>query len=188
MTMVIPYLRSAVIRSAEGQPLVQGLPVPVPEAGKSGGVSVRLTSSLLGAGESVSHLDAGAGGNRGNRAVATQRPAHEDSTWTQDGCSDAQWICRLVENGLVRPSFVPPVEIRRLRHLTRLNTDFQESIEVVLDGLESWSARRCCTEAVAFTSATVTSVVCTSVIRLGAGPLSLTASEEARRVSVRRTL
>ncbi|MEU9534996.1 transposase [Streptomyces sp. NPDC048213] len=101
--------------------------------------------------------------------------------------SDAQWICRLVENGLVRPSFVPPVEIRRLRDLTRLNTDFQESIEVVLDGLESWSARRCCTEAVAFTSTTVTSVVCTSVISLGAGPLSLTASDEARRVSVRRT-
>ena len=27
---------------------------------------------------------------------------------------DAQWICRLVEHGLVRPSFVPPREIREL--------------------------------------------------------------------------
>lgn len=32
---------------------------------------------------------------------------------------DAEWICRLVEHGLVRPSFVPPKEIRELRNLTR---------------------------------------------------------------------
>ena len=32
---------------------------------------------------------------------------------------DAEWICWLVEHGLVRPSFVPPKEIRRLRNLTR---------------------------------------------------------------------
>lgn len=33
---------------------------------------------------------------------------------------DSQWICELVAHGLVRASFVPPVEIRRLRDLTRL--------------------------------------------------------------------
>ena len=33
---------------------------------------------------------------------------------------DSEWICQLVQHGLVRPSFVPPVEIRRLRDLTRL--------------------------------------------------------------------
>jgi transposase len=32
---------------------------------------------------------------------------------------DAEWICRLVQYGLVRPSFVPPKPIRRLRDLTR---------------------------------------------------------------------
>ncbi len=32
---------------------------------------------------------------------------------------DAEWICQLVELGLVRPSFVPPKEIRELRNLTR---------------------------------------------------------------------
>ncbi|HZY57928.1 MAG TPA: IS110 family transposase [Rubrobacteraceae bacterium] len=32
---------------------------------------------------------------------------------------DAEWICELVEFGLVRPSFVPPREIRELRDLTR---------------------------------------------------------------------
>ena len=32
---------------------------------------------------------------------------------------DAAWICRLVEYGLVRPSLVPPKEIRELRNLTR---------------------------------------------------------------------
>ena len=34
--------------------------------------------------------------------------------------ADSAWICQLVEHGLVRPSFVPPPEIRRLRDLTRL--------------------------------------------------------------------
>ena len=33
---------------------------------------------------------------------------------------DSEWICQLVAHGLVRPSFVPPSEIRRLRDLTRL--------------------------------------------------------------------
>jgi transposase len=33
---------------------------------------------------------------------------------------DSEWICQLVQHGLVRPSFVPPREIRQLRDLTRL--------------------------------------------------------------------
>ena len=32
---------------------------------------------------------------------------------------DAEWICQLVEHGLVRASFVPPKEIRELRDLVR---------------------------------------------------------------------
>ncbi|MFF4583851.1 IS110 family transposase [Streptomyces sp. NPDC001373] len=36
---------------------------------------------------------------------------------------DCQWICRLVEHGLVRPSFVPPRDIRQLRDLTRYRTE-----------------------------------------------------------------
>ena len=32
---------------------------------------------------------------------------------------DAEWICQLVEHGLVRPSFVPPKPIRELRNLSR---------------------------------------------------------------------
>ena len=40
---------------------------------------------------------------------------------------DSRWCCELVELGLVRPSFVPPPEIRRLRDLTRLrSTQVQE--------------------------------------------------------------
>jgi transposase len=33
--------------------------------------------------------------------------------------SDAQWLCQLLECGLLRPSFVPPKPIRTLRDLTR---------------------------------------------------------------------
>jgi transposase len=41
--------------------------------------------------------------------------------------ADAAWICQLVEHGLVRPSFVPPKEIRELRNLTRYRkTQIQE--------------------------------------------------------------
>src|SRR6266540_3356824 len=35
---------------------------------------------------------------------------------------DSRWCCELLELGLVRPSFVPPPEIRRLRDLTRLRS------------------------------------------------------------------
>ena len=35
------------------------------------------------------------------------------------GKSDAQWIARLTEMGMLRPSFVPPPEIRALRQYTR---------------------------------------------------------------------
>ncbi|QIS24769.1 IS110 family transposase [Nocardia terpenica] len=36
---------------------------------------------------------------------------------------DAEWIAKLVEHGLVRPSFVPPQPIRELRDLTRYRTE-----------------------------------------------------------------
>jgi transposase len=36
---------------------------------------------------------------------------------------DSEWIARLVEHGLVRPSFVPPEPIRQLRDLTRYRTE-----------------------------------------------------------------
>ena len=36
---------------------------------------------------------------------------------------DAVWLCKLNERGMLRPSFVPPAEIRRLRDYTRLRAD-----------------------------------------------------------------
>jgi transposase len=40
---------------------------------------------------------------------------------------DAEWLCRLVEAGLLRPNFVPPKPIRQLRNLTRYRkTQIQE--------------------------------------------------------------
>ena len=33
------------------------------------------------------------------------------------------WLAKLTERGLLRPSFVPPLEIRRLREFTRLRAD-----------------------------------------------------------------
>jgi transposase len=38
------------------------------------------------------------------------------------GKLDAVWLARLTEKGLLRPSFVPPAEIRVLRHYTRART------------------------------------------------------------------
>jgi transposase len=36
---------------------------------------------------------------------------------------DAVWLCKVAERGMVRPSFVPPAPIRRLRDLTRYRID-----------------------------------------------------------------
>ena len=35
---------------------------------------------------------------------------------------DAMWLARLTENGMLRPSFVPPAEVRALRHYARART------------------------------------------------------------------
>lgn len=47
---------------------------------------------------------------------------------------DAEWICQLVEHGLVRASFVPPREIRELRDLTRRRTEIAKAA--------GWGAQR----------------------------------------------
>ena len=39
---------------------------------------------------------------------------------------DAVWLAKLNERGMLRPSFVPPVEIRRLRDYTRLRIDLTQ--------------------------------------------------------------
>lgn len=39
---------------------------------------------------------------------------------------DAVWLAKLNERGMLRPSFVPPIEIRRLRDYTRLRSDLTE--------------------------------------------------------------
>jgi transposase len=36
---------------------------------------------------------------------------------------DAVWLCKVAERQMVRPSFVPPPEIRRLRDVTRYRID-----------------------------------------------------------------
>ena len=45
---------------------------------------------------------------------------------------DCQWIARLAEMGLLRPSFVPPAEIRALRDLTRAR------LQLVRDRTREW--------------------------------------------------
>jgi transposase len=54
---------------------------------------------------------------------------------------DAQWIARLAEMGLLRPSFVPPAEVRELRdwtrarvHLVRDRTAEWQRLEKLLEG------------------------------------------------------
>ena len=64
-----------------------------------------------------------AGGGRA-RGAAGQRPRREERPGPgEDGQLDAVWLAKLTEKGLLRPSFVPPTEIRRLRDYTRLRAD-----------------------------------------------------------------
>jgi transposase len=40
---------------------------------------------------------------------------------------DSVWLCKVAERQMLRPSFVPPPQIRRLRDVTRYRTDLVEA-------------------------------------------------------------
>src|SRR5207249_9078158 len=40
---------------------------------------------------------------------------------------DSVWLCKVAERQMLRPSFVPPAEIRRLRDVTRYRVDLVEA-------------------------------------------------------------
>ena len=60
-------------------------------------------------------LEAGVLGLEDAVSVGCQRPPHAQRPGPQTDMADAEWICRLMEHGLVRASFVPPKPIRDLR-------------------------------------------------------------------------
>jgi transposase len=51
--------------------------------------------------------------------LASSSQARQLAGRPKTGRLDAQWLARLAEMGLLRPSFVPPAEIRELREYTR---------------------------------------------------------------------
>ena len=51
---------------------------------------------------------------------------------------DAVWLCKIAERQMIRPSFVPPLPIRRLRDLTRYRA------ALVSDRTEEKNASRSC--------------------------------------------
>jgi len=66
--------------------------------------------------------------------------AHGFETWLVNACDvkhlpgrpktdklDAVWLCKVAERQMLRPSFVPPPQIRRLRDVTRYRTDLVEA-------------------------------------------------------------
>jgi len=75
---------------------------------------------------------------------------------------DAEWIAQLLQCGLLRGSFVPPVAIRELRDLTRTRTTMEDEVTAVVNRIHkvledaniklstvasaSWASRdaRCC--------------------------------------------
>jgi transposase len=50
--------------------------------------------------------------------------------------ADSAWIAQLIEHGLIRPSFVPPPRVRRLRDLTRYRTTLVQERTRELQRLE----------------------------------------------------
>jgi transposase len=51
--------------------------------------------------------------------VAGQRQGRQAPARAAQNRLDAVWLCKVAERQMLRPSFVPPVPIRRLRDLTR---------------------------------------------------------------------
>jgi len=71
----------------------------------------------------LAYLVLPAGGTRPGRA-AGQRPRRGECPGRPKSDKlDCVWQAKLTERGMLRPSFVPPAEIRRLRDYTRLRTD-----------------------------------------------------------------
>ena len=68
----------------------------------------------------------------GAERPARSRPTRQLMRRPETDQLDAQWIARLAEMGLLRPSFVPPPEIRALRDLTRAR------LQVVRDRTREW--------------------------------------------------
>jgi transposase len=55
----------------------------------------------------------------GQRRAQLAQPVRRFVPRPKTDVSDAQWLCRPLEAGLLKPSLVPPKPIRRLRNLTR---------------------------------------------------------------------
>jgi transposase len=55
---------------------------------------------------------------------------------------DAVWLAKLTERGMLRPSFVPPAEIRRLREDTRLRLDLTRDRSRHVQRIEQAAGRR----------------------------------------------
>jgi transposase len=73
--------------------------------------------------------------------LVNSRPARQLAGRPKTDQKDAQWIARLAEMGLLRPSFVPPPEIRALRDLARTRlmpardrTRERQRLEKLLEG------------------------------------------------------
>jgi transposase len=67
-----------------------------------------------------------------NVQLVNSRHARQLAGRPKTGQKDAQWIARLAEMGLLRPSFVPPPEIRALRDLARTR------LQVLKDRTREW--------------------------------------------------
>ena len=82
-------------------------------------------------------------GGRARRAVG-QRPRRERNAPGRPKTDklDAVWLAKLTEKGLLRPSFVPPAEIRQLRDYTRLRVDLTRSGPATGSGWRSCSRTR----------------------------------------------
>ena len=73
-----------------------------------------------------------AGGRRAGVQLVNPSQARQLAGRPKTDRLDAQWIARLAEMGLLRPSFVPPPEIRALRDLTRTR------LQLVRDRTREW--------------------------------------------------
>ena len=67
-----------------------------------------------------------AGGARADEWLVNARDVKQVPGRPKTDKLDAVWLAKLNERGMLRPSFVPPAEIRQLRDYTRLRTDLIE--------------------------------------------------------------
>src|SRR3989304_4194409 len=78
------------------------------------------------------------GAQRSMKIVHSRRLSLYNVPWRKTDVADSEWLCRLLRNGLLNGSFIPPIYIRQLRDLTRYRSKLNNNIAAEKNRLQKY--------------------------------------------------